>query len=176
MKRSVLSVDQRGAIEAGLDLREIVFLDWFTKWASTGKMDHHEHEGRIYWWISRQKVIDDLPILGLSSTSKVSTFITRLIDKGMLDRVTVTNKARRGRRSYVRTTDKWVDLWNDHVPKSEREKRDHVPKSERKKPRPRSEIGTSDIPTRRDTPTKDSGSTDVSPGRLRASDQIPCPF
>jgi hypothetical protein len=153
------------AVESGLDLREIVFLDWFGFWAGHGTMDHHEHEGKIYWWVSRQKVIDDLPILGFSSPSKVSTFITGLIEKGLLARVTVTNKARRGKRSYLRTTVKWAALKENHVPESERENVDHVPESERENvdhvpeskretPRPRSENGTSDSPTIRDSPTR----------------------
>lgn len=153
MKRTVMGVDQQAAIAEGLDLKEIVFLDWFGHWAASGTMQHKEIDGDIYWWISRQKVLKDLPILGLKDGSRVSRFVSRLIDKGFLERRQVANADNRGKRSYVRTTPKWSALSFDHVQESARGKADHVHDSARENPRPRADFDTSDTPTIRDTHT-----------------------
>lgn len=104
MKRSVLGFDQAKAVAAGLTIAELQYLDWLMYWQGVGSMSEYEHGGKRYYWVYREKVIHDLPILGITSGKSVTRLISKLCEKGMLQSVNVAKAPNRGSRVYVRVT------------------------------------------------------------------------
>lgn len=110
MRRFVWGVDQQLAVDTGLTLREVVFLDWFAHWTSQGTMVQHRVAGRSYFWVDRKKVLDELPILGLKSVTSVSRMIADLGGKGVLDSVHMAMGKGKGSRIYVATSETYDAL------------------------------------------------------------------
>lgn len=48
-----------------LDINDLAILRWLVDFSHTGKMETISIDGKFYYWISYQKVIDDLPLLNI---------------------------------------------------------------------------------------------------------------
>jgi hypothetical protein len=123
-------------------------------------MAEHEHDGKRYYWVCREKVINDLPILGITSGKSVTRLISRLCEKGMLQSVNVAKAPNRGSRVYVRVTKECRELLYDKesYKKSDQEtdvsheNSDQVTNLGRGKARPGDKVVPSDKPPISNTP------------------------
>jgi hypothetical protein len=113
VKRSVLGFDQAKAVAAGLTIADLQFLDWLMYWQGHGTMAEHEHDGKRYYWVCRDKVLRDLPILGFTSTKSITRMMSRLSERGFLESLQVATTRGKGSRAYVRVTHKCRSLLYD---------------------------------------------------------------
>ncbi len=184
MKMSILGFNQATIVAINDTLRsqqrptinanDIVFLDWFVYWFASSNRSKKQvtHDGQLYLWLRREYVRSQLPVLGLSDDSRVSRMLSRLVDMGLLSRVTRANDANKGKMSYYRPTEmvyqlqqeysdtstktpEVVDNSPDHVSNSARGNADHVSDSARGTPLPRVKNDTSNTPSY-DKPTNNN--------------------
>ncbi len=69
MKKKIFNYDQDRLLDANLDLKELLILDYIAHFKNTGKMDEHILENKSWNWITPNKIAEDLPILGLKKES-----------------------------------------------------------------------------------------------------------
>ena len=119
MKLNIFNYDQEKLIEHGVSLHDALFLDWFSYWFASGTMDTTTHEGQTFAWVSHQYVIDQLPILGITTAAGMKKFIRRLRDNGLLESTTVHNQDRRGQRAFYRPSALAYSLHVDNSRKTE---------------------------------------------------------
>jgi len=102
MKLNIFNYGQEKLIEHGVSLHDALFLDWFSYWFASGTMETTTHEGEVFAWVSHQYVIEQLPILGITTAAGMKKFIRRLRDNGLLEATTIHNQDRRGQRAFYR--------------------------------------------------------------------------
>lgn len=98
MKIAVLNISQSAALRLGLDITDIALIDWMVSFSSSGRMEHKEQDGSLYFWVSYKKVCDDLPVLGLSERSAARRF-SSLVEKGIFRSVKIATN--RGLKVYI---------------------------------------------------------------------------
>ena len=59
-------------------------------------------DGNIYFWVSHDLIIDQLPILGIKSKRRIISHINKLVDVGLLSRYEKTQELG---KSYYKFTD-----------------------------------------------------------------------
>ena len=94
MKYTILGINQERAIALGLDLPEMLILEWFSQFRGTGKMKHQEHNGDIYYWINYNTVLEELPILRTTSKKIKERYFDRLCKAGVLKHTNIPGKGR----------------------------------------------------------------------------------
>ena len=65
MKKKIFNYEQVKLLNADVDLKELLILDYIAHFKNTGKMDEHILENKSWNWITPNKIAEDLPILGL---------------------------------------------------------------------------------------------------------------
>lgn len=98
MRIAVLNINQSAALRLGLDITDIALIDWMVSFSSSGRMEHRDQEGSLYFWVSYKKVCEDLPVLGLSERSAARRF-SSLVDKGIFRSVKIATN--RGLKVYI---------------------------------------------------------------------------
>ena len=83
MKISIEGFDQSRAVELGLCVADMVLLRWFVDFSNTGAMEKRIIDGKEYFWISYEYVLQELPILKISKKTLYRCF-KDLVDKGIL--------------------------------------------------------------------------------------------
>lgn len=83
MKVSIEGFDQSRAVELGLCVADVVLLRWFVDFSNTGAMEKRVIDGKEYFWISYEYVLQELPILKISKKTLYRCF-KELVDKGIL--------------------------------------------------------------------------------------------
>ena len=83
MKYNIEGLDQRIAIEFGLDVVDLVLLRWFVDFSVTNKMRRLVEGGEIYYWIDYKSVIKELPILDIKKVAVARRF-QAMASKGVL--------------------------------------------------------------------------------------------
>ena len=63
MKYTLHGFNQQKACELDLGLDELAILRWFIDFRDTDRMEHREIDGKVYYWVVYNKVLEDLPIL-----------------------------------------------------------------------------------------------------------------
>lgn len=100
MRKSILNINQKAALEIGLDLTDLTLIDWFQMFISSGKMEFAVNEkNELFYWTSFKKVIEDLPLLGIKERT-VSTRFKKLVERGVFD--TFTSQTRTGKKAFFR--------------------------------------------------------------------------
>ncbi len=82
MRLAVLNINQENAVKIGLDMVDIMLIDWFVSFSASGKMECRINDDKPYFWVSYKKIIEDLPILGLAERG-VGRRFSELSDKGI---------------------------------------------------------------------------------------------
>lgn len=110
--KKYININQEEAIKYNLSLSAYIVLDyiaWLSSWA-----DYKEKDWKIYYRGNPQKVIDDLPILGITTKRWILNVISTLIDLGFIEKVLMSNDP------YYKTTDKytfitgvWTGVWTN---------------------------------------------------------------
>lgn len=77
-----------------LDINDLAILRWLVDFSHTGKMETISINGRIYYWVSYKKVIDDLPLLNIGKDMLYKR-LKKMRDLGIL-----TCYSKNGSQSY----------------------------------------------------------------------------
>jgi len=80
MRYTVEGFNQKRLVELGLDSTDAVILRWFVDCAIESAI----FEGKEYHLVSYQKVIDDLPIIGITNRNNIARRFQKLVDCGIL--------------------------------------------------------------------------------------------
>ena len=83
MKVSIEGFDQSKAVDLGLSVADVLLLRWFVDFSNTGAMEKRVIDGKEYFWISYDYVLQELPILKISKKTLYRCFM-ELVDKGVL--------------------------------------------------------------------------------------------
>ena len=68
MKYTIEGFNQAKAVELGLCVADLIILRWFVDFAGTDKMLKRSIEGKEYYWIKYEGMLEDLPILSITKT------------------------------------------------------------------------------------------------------------
>ena len=93
MKYTIEGFSQKRMVEFGMDCVDAVFLRWFLDFVSTGQMRSVIVEGKTYYWLMYRYVIEELPLMRISSSESLGERLRRLCGNP---------KVRKGRTAVVR--------------------------------------------------------------------------
>lgn len=112
MKHTILGFKQIDLIKLGITLDETLILEHFVRFVGSGKVEEYydEYEDKTYYWVYHKKVIDDLPILNITSTRSVSRKFEKLEEKGLLKSKVI--KTYGGTKTYYRATELVPNLYS----------------------------------------------------------------
>lgn len=88
MKFSIEGLDQARAVELGLCVADLVLLRWFIDFSGTGAMESRVIDGKLYYWIKYDFVLQELPILSITKDTLYRR-LKALVEKGVLDHVVI---------------------------------------------------------------------------------------
>lgn len=91
MKHSIEGFDQRIAVGLGLDAVDLVILRWFVDFSVDDKMEKTMVEGKLFYWISYDYLISELPIIDLKKLA-VYRRLTKMVECGVLTHYTSKSK------------------------------------------------------------------------------------
>lgn len=114
MRFSVFAYSQEKLLEYGLDVADALILDWFANFF-IGKMEKRifkdsSDSSRIFGWVKISKIMEDLPVIGITSEKGIRRRFDAFVEKGLMQRETVITQG--GKRSYYRTTELYDTLLN----------------------------------------------------------------
>lgn len=69
-----------------VDVIDLSIFDYIKEFANSGKCEKLQTNGDIYFWISHKTLIQQLPILGITTGAGIIKRINKLIDAGLLER------------------------------------------------------------------------------------------
>ena len=114
MRYSVFEYSQEKLVSLGLDVVDALLLNWFANFF-VGKMEKKilkdtEGNSKIYGWVKISKILEDLPVIGITSEKGIRIRFDSFVEKGILDRETINTQ--KGKKSYYRTTSIYDSLIN----------------------------------------------------------------
>ncbi|MGL5712132.1 MAG: hypothetical protein ACRCX2_03865, partial [Paraclostridium sp.] len=69
MKKNIFSYNQLKLLNSGLDMDELVILDYIAYFKNSGLMEEYIKDGKSWNWISWAKIEEDLPFLKMKKES-----------------------------------------------------------------------------------------------------------
>ena len=109
MKNSIMGCKQEDALKYDIDLSDIALLNYIKDACVSPKMlKTTDNSNQPYVWLKHQKVIEDMPILGLKEDG-LKRRLKVLTEKGLITSI-VKNDEIRGRRTYYTVTIKYIDM------------------------------------------------------------------
>ena len=109
MKFTVLGSNQRKAVEFGLDLKDLVIIEWMQKFWP--KMKKKIIDGKEYGWVKYDALLKDYPLLEINAKKVLYRRMKAMEDLGILDHRGVKDET--GSFSYYRLTEKVLELIDD---------------------------------------------------------------
>ena len=114
MRYSIFEYSQEKLVSLGLDVVDALLLNWFANFF-VGKMEKKifkdtEGNSKIYGWVKISKILEDLPVIGITSEKGIRIRFDSFVEKGILDRETINTQ--KGKKSYYRTTSIYDSLIN----------------------------------------------------------------
>ncbi|WP_297644683.1 hypothetical protein [uncultured Treponema sp.] len=114
MRFSVFAYSQEKLLEYGLDVTDALILDWFANFF-IGKMEKRifkdsSDNAKIFGWVKISKIMEDLPVIGITSEKGIRRRFDAFVEKGLMQRETIITQG--GKRSYYRTTEAYDTLLN----------------------------------------------------------------
>ena len=114
MRYSVFEYSQEKLVSLGLDVVDALLLNWFANFF-VGKMEKKIFKdaagnSKIYGWVKISKILEDLPVIGITSEKGIRIRFDSFVEKGILDRETINTQ--KGKKSYYRTTSIYDSLIN----------------------------------------------------------------
>ena len=85
MKYSI-NINQYSAVGLGLDIIDLAILDSIASFILSGRSEKIVIGMNAYYWVSAKSIIEDLPLLGISTERGINKRVDKLIDAGMLSR------------------------------------------------------------------------------------------
>lgn len=110
MKYSILGFNQEKVIDAGLDITDLLILQYIGQACASTKMKHIVNDEEVSLvWVSHTKFHEDMPIINIAE----GTFrnkLSNLKKLGFLQSQTITNAGMQGSCTYYGYTDKTDEL------------------------------------------------------------------
>ncbi len=85
MKFNLLGFSQLRAMELGLDLKDLTILRYIVDFIESGKMIEREIDGKVYYWIKQETLIEALPILNISGSIVLRRRLKKLEELNILE-------------------------------------------------------------------------------------------
>ena len=131
MRFSVFAYSQEKLLEYGLDVTDALILDWFANFF-IGKMEKRifkdsSDNPKIFGWVKISKIMEDLPVIGITSEKGIRRRFDAFVEKGLMQRETVITQG--GKRSYYRTTELYDTLLNTKAAERQESKKTDSDKS-----------------------------------------------
>ena len=106
MKLEIFGFRQMKMKQLGLKVEEALILRWFIDFQGSGKMKEviSRENGKTYFWVSLQKIVEDLPVL-LGNTKAASRRLQNLVELGILENYLAVAGPEGGRKTAYRITD-----------------------------------------------------------------------
>lgn len=114
MRYSIFEYSQEKLVSLGLDVTDALLLNWFVNFFC-GKMEKRifkdaNNVSKLYGWVKSSKIIEDLPVIGISSEKGIRRRFDSFVEKGILEReILITQQ---GKKSYYKTTSIYDSLIN----------------------------------------------------------------
>lgn len=91
MRYTILGFNQEVLVSKGLGLKEAMVLRWFVDYYSTDRMVVlKQPEGeKPFVWVKYQAVIDDLPVLEITSKKQIYRIFNVLCDSGIFEKIEI---------------------------------------------------------------------------------------
>ncbi len=86
MRTWIFEFDQQVAMRLGLNLKELLFLDYILQFVNSGNMRSKRVEGKYYFRLTYKKIMDDLPILKIKER-QIRNMITKLENMHLVERL-----------------------------------------------------------------------------------------
>lgn len=116
MRYSILGFNQSELIKYDIDTTDVLLLDYVQIALSQPSMIKRFENGQPYVWLQHKKILEDLPILKIKERM-LTTRLSKLVELGLIECVTIANEKGRGSRSYYTTTINFEALQNDNMTK-----------------------------------------------------------
>lgn len=91
----------------GLDLIDATIFQWIVVFSHSPKAKKKLIDNKLFIWGSYQKIIDDNPLMGISSKKAIELRVKKLIECGLIDKITCKEE---GNRTYFNVTEKAYTL------------------------------------------------------------------
>lgn len=88
-----------------LDTSHASILYFMRQFIGEPNIESHEENGKTWFWFAAQHIIDELPLLRISSKRTIQRKITEIIEAELLERKIDCNK------TYYSFTEKFFELW-----------------------------------------------------------------
>ncbi len=113
MKYTIEGFSQEKAIELGLDLEDLLILRWIVDFSP--KMSKQVIEGKEYFWVKYQALLQDIPILNFKSKDRLYRKMKSLVNKNILLHKNIKNT--NGNFSYYAIGDSYsLLIGEDNIP------------------------------------------------------------
>ena len=102
MKYSIERFSQQKLIDHGLDCRDAIFLGWMADFQSMDGIKKHIDGDSVFYWLQHKKIIDELPILGISTLPAIGKYLKSLVTKDILEQHIVRRGTDKGTAVFYR--------------------------------------------------------------------------
>lgn len=103
MRYSILGFNQEELMKYDIDMSDVLLMDYIQRALSQPSMQKKNKDNQPYVWLNHTKIIEDLPILKIGE-SMLKKRISKLIDLGLIEAMTVSNESNRGTKAYYTIT------------------------------------------------------------------------
>lgn len=105
-----ITINQLAVIRLGLklDVVDMAVFDYIKNFVNSSKCERLHLNGETFFWISHNKIIEDMPILGINTSAGVIKRINKLIDAELIERYPDCDKIRRTYYKFGRNYDRML--------------------------------------------------------------------
>lgn len=131
MRYSIFEFSQEKLLEYNLDVADALILNWFANFfigAMEKRIFQDGNVNKIYGWIKISKIMEDLPVLGISTEKGIRRRLDHFVESGIMERETI--QSQNGKKSFYKTTEIYESLINTKAVKKNQS--DEVEKTETK--------------------------------------------
>lgn len=81
-----ININQNAAVELGLDVDiiDLAIFDYIKDFANSKKCETIVTENGVYFWVSHKNIIDNMPLLNITTTRGIAKRVDKLINAGLL--------------------------------------------------------------------------------------------
>lgn len=123
MRYSIFEFSQEKLLEYNLDVADALILNWFANFFIGGMEKRIFQDGnvnKIYGWIKISKIMEDLPVLGISTEKGIRRRLDHFVESGIMERETI--QSQNGKKSFYKTTEVYESLINTKAVKKNKNK------------------------------------------------------
>lgn len=122
MQNILMGYNQELAVEYGLDIIDLAILQWFERFKNKECVSE---EGKDFYWLNYQTLIDDLPALGIKSKDRIYRRLKKMEKCGLLIHKHLTSKGnKKGRFSFYAFGEKYPSFKVDKNTKEQKQVQD----------------------------------------------------